>query len=191
MSKLRLHKRRPRPDDFESVSVGQSVHALVSHYHAGYGVVARWFQEIGVSPPKGQAMRGIPENWLELARANTKAGVIKIMKVDGNTVRRWERQTGITCSAYVPVKKPRPSQAKAKVHNFSNIGMAHKTTFHTRPSSIWDDAAATLRAERWITFRCSEGGAANPNGKFWRVGNTVLTPEELLAKAERYRRLVA
>jgi hypothetical protein len=34
-------------------------------------------------------------------------------------------------------------------------------------------------------YRCTETGRADPKGKFWRFGNAVLTPDELIARAER------
>ncbi len=70
-------------------------------------------------------------------------------------------------------------------------GLHGSNLLRIRASSIYDEAAGVIQRERFAVYRCEDNGKANPNGKFWRVGNVVLTPDELLERAERYRRRAA
>lgn len=58
------------------------------------------------------------------------------------------------------------------------------TFFAQRLQGIADMAAQHLRRDAPV-FRADADGKANPKGKCWRYGNTVLSEDELIAKAER------
>ena len=83
----------------------------------------------------------------------------------------------------IPVNR-RPNPLK-------QMGAPHKAIIRDKPRSIWDDAADVLRAERWAVYRCDEKGKADLKGRYWRAGNVILSPDDLLAKADRYRRRAA
>jgi hypothetical protein len=53
-----------------------------------------------------------------------------------------------------------------------------------RPKGTADMAAQHLRRDAPV-FRCKADGSADPKGKCWRYGNTVLSEQEMIAKAER------
>lgn len=67
----------------------------------------------------------------------------------------------------------------------------NQLTRDLRYISMFDEAADALRRERFVVFRCDDRGRADQKGEFWRLGNTLLTPDELLQRAEKYRRKVA
>lgn len=52
-------------------------------------------------------------------------------------------------------------------------------------------AVGNLRRNGWIVHLCNERGAYDPKGKLWRVGNLVLTEDQLIERAAKYERLVA
>lgn len=66
-----------------------------------------------------------------------------------------------------------------------NWGHNHGRKFEGQRSQGHADMAAQHLRREAPVFRCNKDGTANPKGKCWRYGNTVLTEEELIAKAER------
>lgn len=59
-----------------------------------------------------------------------------------------------------------------------------RASFHGQHAKGVADMAAQHLRRIAPVFRCDADGAANPKGKCWRYGNTVLTEAELLARAE-------
>lgn len=91
-------------------------------------------------------------------------------KLGYNVIARIVRENNLTPAKYV-----KPDEERAKPNN------------ETRRSSIvYDIAANTLRRERFLVNPCTQYGKYSVNGKFWRVGRNILTPDELLEKAARY-----
>jgi hypothetical protein len=39
----------------------------------------------------------------------------------------------------------------------------------------------------WPCYRCDEGGNPNPTGKMWRLGRLVVSPAELIERADAKR----
>ena len=56
---------------------------------------------------------------------------------------------------------------------------------------LCDEAADILRRERFPVNKCNENGSFNMNGKFFRVGINVLNRDELIAKANRYKKIAS
>lgn len=60
-----------------------------------------------------------------------------------------------------------------------------RASFHGQQAKgVADMAAQHLRREAPV-FRCKPDGSADPKGECWRYGNTVLSEQEMVAKAER------
>ncbi|MGN6290413.1 MAG: hypothetical protein ACTHNA_14255 [Sphingopyxis terrae] len=59
-----------------------------------------------------------------------------------------------------------------------------RASFHGQHAKGVADMAAQHLRRIAPVFRCDADGAANPKGKCWRYGNTVLTEAELMARAE-------
>lgn len=91
------------------------------------------------------------------------------------TIDRWLKEAGVQARTFVP-----------KAKRLSMMGRVHVMPEFVKPKDEYEIAADTLRKERFPVNRCNDNGLYNPTGKFWRVGRNVLTPEQLLEKAERY-----
>ena len=192
----RPERLRAIPADFAAVAPTMNCHVLTIHYKARPDVIHRWAKEAGVTLLAGRVPRQVPPNWAELCADNTATAIKRQLVCDYGTIRRWARETGI-------FPKPAPKgpqlgsarQAKrpptrAFPSRPGNPDWYAKGTFQhdNRTKTIWDDAADVLRAERWAVHRCSDKGRYDEKGRFWRVGNVVVTPDELLQRAERVRR---
>lgn len=195
MDMVRIDKRinnrfvaapRSMPDDFAKMAKTMNRYQLVKHYKTSDKAVVRWSNESGVMPVR-TTYRPVPADWEILCSTHTAAELTRLLHADIKVIKRWIKETEIE-----PVPYDRKTmQAPPPRKPFKQIGSPHKAIISSKPRSIWDDAADVLRAERWIVFRCGEGGAADVKGKFWRVGNTVATPDEMLARADKYRRRAA
>jgi hypothetical protein len=118
---------------------------------------------------------------------------MKHYRVHHGCMNRWIEETGIEPKVFVPCypePKPRPSRAR-QAKNLGQMGGGLVIRHDNRVKSMFDHAADTLRAERWVVHRCNERGAYAEKGELWRVGNVVLTPDELLQRADRYRKVAA
>lgn len=179
--------KRAMPDSFVSFARGKNCYQLVQHYRTSEKVVRRWADEVGISLSNGRNGHPVPDKWEELAAVNTIVDLQRMFNVDRKVIKRWMVETEIEPVPFnrkgiIPVnRKPKSERA------FKVMGSPHKAIINTRPRSIWDDAADVLRAERWVVYRSDEKGAANPKGMYWRMGNVILTPDDLLMRADRYR----
>jgi len=136
----------------------------------------------------GTARNPLPANWEALCAEHTAAEITRLLGVGFKVVKRWMKETEI---------EPRPYDRKGvvpvnrKPQAIRQMGVPHKAIIRDKPRSIWDDAADVLRAERWAVFRCDEKGKADQKGRYWRAGMVILTPDDLLARADRYQRRAA
>ncbi len=198
--------QRHRPLDFVAIATGNTIHALCKHYRAAYPTIQRWVDETGAKIVQDKRVHSLPFNFAGLCAKHTVTEIARIQDVDRKVVARWVAQTGITPIAYDRDGKnhhekrkatPRPdtrnkARAPKQVKNLSQLGAP--TKFHhqdNRIKTIFDHAADVIRAERWAVFRCREAGGYDEKGEFWRIGNAVYTPDELLQRADRYRARVA
>ena len=139
----------------------------------------------------GTARNPLPANWEAMCAEHTAAEITRLLGVGFKVVKRWIGETEIEPVPFnrqgiIPVnRKPKSERA------FKVMGSPHKAIINTRPRSIWDDAADVLRAERWVVYRSDEKGKADQKGRYWRAGMVILTPDDLLARADRYRRRAA
>jgi len=183
--------KRAMPDSFVSFARGKNCYQLVQHYRTSEKVVRRWADEVGISLSNGRNGHPVPDKWEELAAVNTIVDLQRMFNVDRKVIKRWMVETEIEPVPFnrkgiIPVnRKPKSERA------FKVMGSPHKAIINTRPRSIWDDAADVLRAERWAVYRCDEKGRADMKGRYWRAGMVILTPDDLLARAEKYRRRAA
>ncbi len=178
---------RSIPSDFAEKAKTMCRNQLVKHYRTSDKAVGRWADECGVHPLKVM-MRPAPGNWEQLCSMHTAAELVRLLQADAKVIKRWIAETEIEPVPYIrkgiiPInRKPNP---------LKQMGAPHKAIIRDKPRSIWDDAADVLRAERWAVFRCDEKGKADQKGRYWRAGMVILTPDDLLQRADRYRRRAA
>ena len=129
--------------------------------------------------------RPMPDDFRDVAPTMTKTAMTRHYATKIDTIKRWLAEADIEAAAPVYVRPP--SSAKRFTgykHKFGN-------TTQTRSMTAHDDAADILRRERFPVNRCDEKGAFAQAGDFWRVGWSVLTPDELMLRADKYRRRAA
>ncbi len=177
-----MHRKRQMPQDFTQVMTAMPRHDLAAHYKASYSTIQRWIGETGqdVSFRKGipaRNRRPVPDDWAERAPAMTKHA-LKLHYGAGDTViDRWAAETGVSPKVYVASGV------------LGRMGRRHRANLAvTQSKSLYDEAADELRRERFPVNRCNEKGLFDPQGDLWRVGWSILTADELLIRAAKYRR---
>lgn len=181
---LKVVKRSP-PADFAQIAPTMVMSALLVHYRADDATVKRWVSETGISPKArgngGKRGAPAPEDFAQVAPTMGIVALAEHYGISHKTIKRWINETGIQAK---PCNR-RPSTNKAK-QNVSRI--LPRQIVQTRISTIYEEAADTLRRERFPVNRCDDRGRFDPKGKFWRVGWSILNNDELLQRAARYRK---
>ena len=185
MTQTQHNQLRPVPADFLQVAPGKPQNWLKQHYRTSLKCVVRWQKETGVErcnggPPPPKARRPVPDDFAEIARTRYFNDLIKHYRTGQNVVRRWIKESGVQ-----PGKK-----LAANLLERAGQPWVSKLT-DMRQKTIYDDAADELRRNRWIVYRCTHKGVYSKKGDYWRVGNIVCTPDELLQRADRARRKAA
>lgn len=121
----------------------------------------------------------VPEDFAEVAPTMCRHRLKQHYGVKwSGTIARWLEETGVEAKKYIAPPRNRLSQ----------MGRVPPASDYVRPKDEYELAADVLRKERFPVNRCNDNGLYNANGKLWRVGRNILTPEQLLEKAERYGR---
>lgn len=179
-----LYRQRPVPDDYVETAKRMHRNQLMQHYDCDERMISRWARKTGVKPipfnrPGSDAKADvIPADFAEQAKVKTLTGLRQHYHTD--KVKEWIKRTGIkplTAGEYVKMQN-------AKRKERERIRVSNKVK--ARIDVVHEVAAKTL-ARYAPTYRCNERGKVDVVGAFFRHGMTVLTPDELLAKAERYR----
>ena len=176
----------PVPDDFVELAAKHHAEHLKRHYDVSGNVIARWVRMSGVKPVSG-TKRSPPADFAEVAPTMTRSAMLRHYRADIRTINRWCEETGVQARQWIKNNPPRSWRTDMSPTR-SRVGAGLQIT---RTVSIYDLAADTLRRERWAVYRCTEKGKADFKGNFWRVGNIVCTPEELLERAARAKRRAA
>lgn len=171
----------PVPDDFLKLSLTMCRHQLEQHYRTSWRQICAWVEETGVTPRDGretrpQSRRPLPDDFRQIVPGMTRRQIQQHYRCSGEAVIRWLDETGIVAAKPVP--------------NIGNLNWRMPTGRPTvkalRNYSLYDEAADVLR-RFFAVYRCDERGRANPEGKLWRVGNTIVDGDELLSRAARKR----
>lgn len=185
---------RPVPDDFTTIAPTMAISKLVDRYQTGQNVVRRWIAETGVQPAKRPKsippMRPkipAPADFCEVAPTMMVAEMVRHYGRYERVIKRWLKEAGISAKP----REPRTPPRKIRVTGGMRLTVPGQNISNIRTQSIYDEAAGVIQRERFAVYRCDERGRADFKGAFWRVGTAVLTPAELLERAERYRRRAA
>lgn len=173
------------PDGFAAMARKSTTEALKRHYGVGDRRIKSWCLVLGIEPGgRNACRRPIPDDFAVVAPTLVKTRLTSHYNADIKTVTRWLEVSGLRAAEPVQQYHPRKGgmvfqgHAQARMHR------------DTRPSSIHDDAADVLRKYA-ACFRCDERGRADLNGNMWRLGNIIVSPDELLDRAEAKRRRAA
>lgn len=175
-------KKRPCPEDFAKKAPTMSIERLVKHYRTSRIAVRRWLAETGAPCLSvnnvSNIERPVPDDFAQVAPTMTFTALRRHYQTGEAVVRRWIKQSGVSAKRHVPRWN-------------GGYKLPHGHFVEMRNYSAFDEAADILRRERFPVNRCDERGRYEQAGDFWRVGWSVLTPDELLERADRYRRRAA
>ncbi len=187
-------KNRPIPDDFRELALTMPRYKLALHYVVAQRTIQLWFQKLGIEGKwqniaAEKTRRPAPADLAQVAPTMTRNALCKHYHCSDRVLLRWLSEAGIQCQIYAPTP-PRRDKAPARpkpVHNTPPRQRVIATTSKT----LYDCAADTLRRERFHVHRCNERGGFDLKGKFWRCGYSILTNDELLARAAKYEQRAA
>lgn len=189
--------RRPVPNDFAQVAPTLCLSALSKHYQTSDMVVRRWCKNTGINPARatnrgGKAPRPAPADFARVAPTMSINALSAHYKINARGIKRWIEETGVASKPYI-ASPPKPRERRVSNPGaMSKMGRVNGSKLAPiRVKSIYDEAADVLRRERFLVNRCNERGGYDPQGKFWRVGWSTCTPDELLVRAARYERVAA
>lgn len=192
---------KPVPDDFAEVAATQHTYAMARHYGVSNKMILRWLREAGLEaaeyvPPKKISVertkaakmaniKPVPDDFLSKVKGMTATDLVRHYKVSRPVVKRWCRETGTAPKAYDKSRAARMQRRRelSVVHVASGI-RATKLRDDVRNMDIYDIAADKLRRICPV-HRCNERGGYDPKGRFWRVGWNVISPDELLMRADK------
>jgi len=177
---------RPRPADYAEMARKLSVPELIKHYKAGPRKIALWNRETIGSQRGGPRPTKRPAGF-EIDKDMRVADLMAKYAVGRDVIRRWLAEIGET----------RPygfqhSAAAPAIKRTRDILTFGNPLLYRRDMSEAGQAAEYLQQFGGV-WRCAKTGKPDPNGKFWRRGNAVLTDAEIIERAEwmRSRRMAA
>ena len=179
---------RPLPADFLEIAPTLSYAAAEKRWKAGAIQIRTWYRDAGIGPARATRWKPIPEGFAEIAPTMRLYDLARRYEVQPETVRRWCYRLQIEPMRRRPKSEPFKRQTKPKTRKLPLRGVMVLPTLSRMPerdSSREGQAADHLR-RYCAVYRCTETGAADQKGKFWRVGNAVKTGAELIAQAERH-----
>ena len=195
----RVYYREVAPADFAERARVMTIKQLCAHYGVCNKKLLRWRKETGVNPvsainPVGKTpMRPMPADFATLAPTMTFNAIRVHWGCGDSVARRWLLQAGV--SPKKCIAKPRVYVSKRKNAAGGNVRSIFTgyvgprrsdVTGLNKAKSVHDDAADVLR-KYGPCYRCGPTGLLSDRGEFWRYGNSIMTPDELLVKADRYR----
>jgi hypothetical protein len=170
---------RPMPADFAEIAPTRRVVDLAAHYGCARAAVYRWLADAAIAPPERHDKRKVPADFRERAQSSSKAALGRHYSIHVKVIERWLRETGVRPQRGTPGRKAAPQPSR--VHTFNKQAPRRAAA----PLAGRDEEAAQYLRRRFPSVHhCTESGAADPKGKFWRVGLKVLTAEDLVAKAQ-------
>lgn len=113
----------------------------------------------------GQQPLPTPITFRSLAPTMTQKQCRQHYGVHSEALDRWERESGVACLGSLMAKKADTRPAP--------------------PSDRHAEAAADHLRRFAPVFRCTSGGRADQKGDWYCFGRTLLTPQELIARAKR------
>lgn len=190
-----LQQGLPVPPDFARLAPTMTIIALQNHYEVGHRSVTRWIEQTGVKVDtvgnRNWHKKPVPEDFRDVAPTMTHRQLRAHYATGLATLARWIRETGVrTLYADTPNLAGAKASRSARPFFFRGHGAAPRSA-DLRTITMFDQAADVLRAERFVVYRCDQRGRADQKGEFWRLGNTLLTPDELLIRAAKYRKVAA
>lgn len=180
----RRDPKQEAPSCFVTVAPSMPFRDLLKHYGVGRTKLDNWIKQTGVKPKyvkNSSVLRPVPDDFIANAPTMTRADGSRLWNTGYEILARWSDETGVK---FMTLSK---QAARSKHFSLAPTGGRGTNFAHVKSASICDMAADEIRRQRFAVHRCDERGLYRESGKFWRVGTVIITPEELLERAERYR----
>jgi transposase len=141
------------------------------HYH-------QWRKTLGMSKGPKKPEDYIPKDFAQVVPSLLRSEAAQHYGVSTTTIKSWCDKSGIHHKVYDERhKKMAVRLKKAK---------ERQERMRPNPHDIYSVAANILRRQRFIVSPCNSKGEYHQCGNHWRVGNNMLTSEELLIRAKRH-----
>lgn len=177
---------RPRPDDYAEMARTLTRRELMKHYKTGERKIALWNRETTGSKRGGGKPTERPAGF-EADKDMRIADLMAKYAVGRVVIRRWLAEIGESRPYGFQNSAPAPAIKRTRdILTFGN------PLLYRRDMSQAGQAAEYLQQFGGV-WRCAKTGKPDPNGKFWRRGNAVLTDAEIIERAEwmRSRKMAA
>ena len=185
----------PVPADLAEMAKTMKQAELARHYGVDKHRVKKWITKAGVTPLrrktlKNGELRPAPKDFAATGPTMIRKELMAHYRCNHDTLARWIAETKVWPKVWeAPRKDPAPVAYRQPVTFRNNPrALIHRDI---RQTDMYDDAADVIRRERFAVYRCNERGVYDPKGASWRVGISILTPDELLQRADKYRRRAA
>jgi hypothetical protein len=164
------------------------------HYGASDRTIKRWRDETGIrlydrdrDPVITRVVAQMPRDFPARAPHFSDRELGRQYGHGSKVIRRWREEAGIARTNVPPTRSRRPGGTNH--HRIKLVpGQVSLPAFRNMtpalPGGREQDAAQHLRKHFPAVFRCDEAGRYDPKGSGWLVGAKVLTPAEMIAKAE-------
>lgn len=181
------------PADFAAYAPGKTFAQLMKRYSVGWRTVTRWRNETGtrgydpsIDPFVRRYAYPLPDDFREIAAITSDRALGRHYGRDHKTIKRWRREVGIPSPGRRKIVDGKPSKPAVTLvrPTAGNVALPARS-LQRAPLITGREAEAAQHLRRFYpaVYRCAEGGRADPKGEFWRIGNTVMKPSELVAKA--------
>lgn len=193
-------KAAPMPEGFAEAARTMGVYTLARHFDLHPSKVQRMRSRLGIKgqvapskpPRRKKSNRPAPDDFAALAPTLSLLDAKRRFRAGIVTLKRWAETHGV---AFRERPKAAPKVRSARKRKPIMRVVEKRAAVPVRPpqpigaslprdGSLEGRAAEFLRKERFLVWRCGDDrGRLDPKGKLWRVGMTVLTGEQLVAKA--------
>jgi hypothetical protein len=179
---------RPIPDDFDAIQNRHTIAELRVIYSASSCTISRWFRLSGAvhdrarkpAPPKAPRA---PKGFAAYAAVESKAALMARYEIAHKRLTDWLAEVGVT----PPLWKADARKPRVKTVSFGRMGRLPHVSERVAVTSIYEQARDYLAtALRCPIYRCDfPSGSPNQTGHYWRVGNVIVPPADLLDRAKR------
>lgn len=182
--------RRDVPPDLGANAKTLCQEDLARLYRCGGSTIRKWLAEAGITAaaPVMNTKKPLPADLPEMAARMGRNALARHYKVSYNTMVRMLADAGLEAFKAQPVPRApntgyrnMPAARKRFRQARTRVGANHLV----RDLSTEGQAADVLRRYAAV-YRCTERGAADRKGDWWRDGNVVLLGSELIDRARRH-----
>lgn len=169
--------RQPRvrkiPADFADVRETNNFEQLKKHYRVSGAQIRTWTKELGLpakkTVPPLRRKKPPPDDFRSKAPFMFIAELAAHYNAGKPTISRWIKETG------------------AKTKRFVNYGAPKPPAIPPAKNSLVHEIEANYLRRFTPVSPCCKDGKYKENGDHYRVGHTVMTRQEMIAKAESHK----